>query len=191
MTDKEQADNNGVEIPETNEYGLVPVDESKMPKIAITYKKISDLSPYENNYNTHSEEQLIRIAESISEMSFLVPILVQDGIVIAGHARLEACKMLEMKEIATVEVEHLSEAQFKAYVIMDNQLANLAIVDKDMLQAEAINLQEMGFEMQLLGFTDGQLNKILDQTIQIPDNFKNVDEEDMEKVCPKCGYEFD
>ena len=90
----------------------------------IEQLKVGDLIPYVNNSRTHSDEQVTQVASSIKEFGFTNPILIDDdGGIIAGHGRLMAAKKLGLVEVPCIRLGHLSEAQRKAYVIADNQLA--------------------------------------------------------------------
>ena len=85
---------------------------------------VSDLIPYARNSRTHSEVQVNKIASSIKEFGFLNPILIdKDNGIIAGHGRVMAAKKLGLKEVPILLVEHLTEAQKRAYIIADNRLA--------------------------------------------------------------------
>ena len=116
--------------------------------IKIQYKKINELIPYINNSRTHSPEQIAQIAASIKEFGFTNPILLdaQNGI-IAGHGRLQAARMLEMKEVPTIELSDLTETQKKAYIIADNKLALNANWDIELLGVEISSLKDAGFEI--------------------------------------------
>lgn len=116
---------------------------------------INDLIPYANNSRTHSEDQINQVASSIKEFNFTNPVLVDEqGGIIAGHGRVMAAKKLSMTEIPCIVMAGLTEAQKKAYVIADNQLALNAGWDLDMLKLEVESLQEMDFDVGLLGFDD-------------------------------------
>lgn len=121
--------------------------------IQIKYKNINDLIPYVNNTRTHSEEQVNQIASSIKEFGFTNPILIdtQSGI-IAGHGRLMGAKKLGLKEVPTIILDNLTEAQKKAYIIADNKIALNSGWDEDLLQLELMSLDEMGFDYSDLGF---------------------------------------
>lgn len=86
--------------------------------------RVIDLIPYINNSRTHSDEQVSQVAASIKEFGFTNPVLIdeQHG-VIAGHGRIMAAKKLGLAEIPCVQLVGLTEAQKKAYVIADNQIA--------------------------------------------------------------------
>ena len=143
--------------------------------IKIQYKKINELIPYINNSRTHSPEQIAQIAASIKEFGFTNPILLdaQNGI-IAGHGRLQAARMLEMKEVPTIELSDLTETQKKAYIIADNKLALNANWDIELLGVEISSLKDAGFEISKLGFEVSELSDIL-QAFE-PDPIEEIDE---------------
>ena len=127
----------------------------------IIYKNTSELIPYVNNTRTHSDEQVQQIASSIKEFGFTNPVLLdeKDG-VIAGHGRIMAAKLLKMDEVPTITLEGLSEAQIKAYIIADNKLALNAGWDEELLKVEIESLQEMNFDIDLLGFSIDELDDL-------------------------------
>ena len=127
-------------------------------------KKVSDLIPYVNNSRTHSEEQTIQIASSISEFGFTNPVLIdEDNNLIAGHGRLLAAKKLGIEEVPAIVLIGLTKAQKKAYVIADNQLALNSGWDLDMLKLEIEGLNELDFDINLLGFEDDFLDGLLEE----------------------------
>lgn len=137
------------------------------------YKKIDvrleDLKPYEKNSRTHSSAQIKQIMDSIVEFGFTNPLLVNERMeIIAGHGRLEAVKQLNKTSEKPIEtlpcmvIEGLSEAQYKALVIADNRIALNAGWDYDVLQKELEDLDNLGFDMDLLGFDSNELDNILE-----------------------------
>ena len=126
--------------------------------------KVSDLIPYVNNSRTHSDDQVNQVASSIKEFWFTNPVLVDsDGGIIAGHGRVMAAKKLGIDEVPCIELVGLTDAQKKAYVIADNQLALNSGWDIDKLKIEVENLQELDFDIDLLGFDDDFLSGLLDE----------------------------
>ena len=135
--------------------------------LTINYKKTDLLIPYINNARTHSQDQVKQIAGSIKEFGFTNPILLDvDNGVIAGHGRLMAADVLGLDEVPTITLEGLTEAQRKAYVIADNQLALNAGWDLDSLRIEVDRLTELDFDIDLLGFEDDFLSLLLDDTTE-------------------------
>lgn len=129
-----------------------------MNKLEITYREEREITPYINNTRTHSDEQIAKIKASINEFGMCTPIGLHNGTIIYGHARFKALKELGHTEFPTVDLSHLSEAQKKAYIIADNQLALDAGWDEDLLKIEIESLEEMDFDIDLLGFDDEFLN---------------------------------
>ena len=125
-----------------------------------TYKteSVNSLIPYARNSRTHSDAQVTKIAASIKEFGFLNPVIVdgENGIV-AGHGRVMAAKKLGMDEVPVVEANHLTEAQRRAYVIADNRLALDAGWDNEMLRVEFAELEGLGFDLDLTGFTPEEI----------------------------------
>lgn len=140
----------------------------------IIKRKVEELIPYARNSRTHSDAQVAQIAASIKEFGWTNPILT-DGEkgVIAGHGRLLAARKLGQTEVPTIELSHLSEAQRKAYVIADNQLAMNAGWDTSLLSLELGDLQEAGFDLDLLGFDEKELAKLLE-----PEEVEGLTDED-------------
>jgi ParB-like chromosome segregation protein Spo0J len=120
------------------------------------------LVPYNKNSRLHNADQVAQIAASIGEFGFTNPILVDshDGIV-AGHGRFAAAQELGLTTVPVVVLDHLSERQRKAYVIADNKLALNASWDVDMLAAELQDLRDDGFDLDLVGFTDAEIEGLM------------------------------
>src|SRR5208337_2502549 len=118
--------------------------------------QVDRLIPYVRNARTHTEEQVAQVAASIIEFGWTNPILVgADGVIIAGHARLLAARKLRMTEVPVIVLGHLTETQRRALVIADNQLAITGSGwDEEMLRVELESLQEDGFNLDIVGFTD-------------------------------------
>ena len=138
-----------------------------MQDLKIQYKKIEDLIPYVNNSRTHSEEQVTQIASSIKEFGWTNPILVDgENGVIAGHGRILAGKKLGHTEVPTIELSGLSDAQKKAYVIADNKLALNAGWDAEVLKVEFEELQNLGYDLSLTGFSDKELKEFTTEVVE-------------------------
>lgn len=99
--------------------------------------RIDKLKPYKNNARTHSESQIEKIANSISEFGFINPVLIDsDYGIIAGHGRVKGAEKLGMVEVPCLFVEDLTEEQKRAYIIADNKLALDAGWDYELLKIE-------------------------------------------------------
>ncbi len=125
---------------------------------------LADLVPHDRNARTHSKKQLKQIADSIERFGFTNPVLV-DGknSVVAGHGRIEAAKMLGMTDVPVLRLEHMTEAEKRAYVIADNRLAELAGWDNQLLALElsAIAGLDAEFELALTGFDPAEIESLL------------------------------
>ena len=154
---------------------------------------IDDLKPYAHNPKTHPVEQVDKIARSIEEFGFLVPVLIDaDNSIIAGHGRLMAARKLGLIEIPTICIDHLTEAQIRAYRIADNRLTESAW-DLELLESEISILQDMDFDIDLTGFDDIELGEMFPDTSDEtpPEEFPEFDEDiTTENECPKCGYKW-
>ena len=171
-----------------------------MNELKVTYRKTADLIPYVNNARTHSDDQVTQIAASIREFGFNNPILL-DGAngVIAGHGRLLAAKKLGLEQVPCVELSHLSGAQKKAYILADNKLALNSSWDDDLLKLELDNLQTEGIDLDLTGFSEQELNSLLDgdvESYEEPEDtsgeldLDDFDDDRFKHKCPKCGFQF-
>lgn len=123
--------------------------------------QLERLRPYDKNPRTHSLGQIAKLVASLREYGFTNPILVdsKDGIV-AGHGRLEAARAIGMSEVPVVVLDHLTDAQRRAYIIADNRLALDAGWDDDVLSAELIALKSDGFDLRLTGFGEQELDEL-------------------------------
>lgn len=137
---------------------------------------IDDLKPYAHNPKTHPAEQVEKIAKSIEEFGFLVPILIDaDNSIIAGHGRLMAARKLGLAEIPTIRIDHLTEAQIRAYRIADNKLTE-SDWDLKLLESEMASLQDMDFDIDLTGFDENELKETTDEMFSLEDfEFEEVE----------------
>ena len=144
----------------------------------ITMTPVGELAPYAANARTHTDEQIAQIAASIQEFGFTNPILSgSDGVIIAGHGRLLAAQRLGLKKVPVITLDHLTEAQRRALVIADNKIAENAGWDEELLRAELAALQEMEFDLDLVGFSDEELDDLLgDLEAEAPGEVEGEDE---------------
>ena len=125
------------------------------------------LVPYAKNSRTHSDAQVAQIAASIREWGWTTPILVDEaGSIIAGHGRLQAARRLQMTEVPVVVASGWSEAQKRAYVIADNKLALNAGWDEQMLALELGEIGDLGFDLDLTGFTADEIAALMPEQIE-------------------------
>jgi DNA modification methylase len=123
---------------------------------------IEKLVPYARNPRTHSDAQIAQIAASIAAFGFNNPILVDTNAgIIAGHGRLLAARKLQLRQVPVIVLDHLTEAQKRAYILADNQLALAAGWDEELLRMELAALQEEDFNLNLSGFEEEELARLL------------------------------
>ena len=138
---------------------------------------IEKLIPYVNNARTHSKEQITKLLSSLREFGFINPVIIdRDYNIIAGHGRVMAAKEENITEVPCVFVDHLTEAQKKAYIIADNRFALDAGWDEEMLKLEIEALQDMAFDLSLTGFDDAELSKLF-ETDDVKDDEFDVEAE--------------
>ena len=122
---------------------------------------IDRLVPYARNARTHSKEQVLQLRSSLREFGFVNPVIVDKDLnIIAGHGRVMAAKEEGLTEIPCVFVEHLTEAQKKAYILADNRLALSAGWDEELLALEFADLKDLGFDLGLTGFDEKEIEKL-------------------------------
>ena len=149
---------------------------------------IDRLVPYTRNARTHSKEQILQLRASLREFGFVNPVIVDKDLnVIAGHGRIMAAKEEGITEVPCVFAEHLTEAQKRAYIIADNRLALNAGWDAEMLSVEIADLQGSDFDINLLGFDDVELNKLLGSVEDVKDDDFDVERELQKPAITKPG----
>ena len=122
---------------------------------------LARLQPYARNAKLHGPDQVAKIAASMAEFGWTVPCLVgEDGELIAGHGRVLAATQLGLTEAPVIVLGHLTEAQRRAYRIADNKLTE-SPWDEALLSAELNELLAEDFDLSLIGFSDGELDKLL------------------------------
>jgi DNA modification methylase len=135
-----------------------------LTQLQVTYEEIQKLVPYARNARTHSKRQIRQIADSIRTFGFTNPVLVnRSRMIIAGHGRVDAGKLLGMKSVPTICLENLTEDQIRAYILADNRLAEKAGWDNSILAIELQHLisVDLGFEVSITGFEVGEIDLIL------------------------------
>ena len=136
---------------------------------------INKLIPYVNNARTHSPEQITKLRSSLREFGFVSPVIIdREYNILCGHGRVCAAKEEGVNEVPCVFVEHLSEAQKKAYILADNRMSLDAGWDDELLKVEMASLQEMGFDIGITGFDESELADLFadgDKTSAKDDDF--------------------
>lgn len=170
-------------------------DVGQWPGARVALRPIDEILPYARNARTHSPAQVAKIKGSMAEFGFVTPLLVDEsGVLIAGHGRLLAAHSLGFAEVPVMVAEGWTPAQVRAYRITDNQLTLLGKWDAELLEGEVEELNADEYDLSLLGFDDGELDRMFasgGDTAEAPEEFKEYDEDiGTEYACPKCGYEW-
>ncbi|MEA5047448.1 MAG: site-specific DNA-methyltransferase [Eubacteriales bacterium] len=128
---------------------------------------VAEIKPDEHNARKHSDEQIKELRLSLREFGFVNPLLIdKEKKVIAGHGRLTAAIAEGMTAVPCIFVEHLTEAQRRAYMLADNRLAEHAMWDMDLLSEELKFLDDIGFDVTLTGF------EMPDETEAVDDGYE-------------------
>lgn len=141
-------------------------------RIAITYRPIAELKPDPHNPRQHSKKQIRQIARSIEVFGFNVPVLVDaHSQVVAGHGRILACQELGLREVPTISLGHLTEAQAKAFLIADNRLTENATWDDRLLaqQFKMLSEVELDFSLEVTGFEMGEIDLLIEGMTPAPE----------------------
>ncbi|MEQ1493228.1 MAG: ParB N-terminal domain-containing protein, partial [Terricaulis sp.] len=139
------------------------------------------LVPFKRNARTHSKRQVAQIAKSITAFGFNNPVLVDDELnIIAGHGRVLAAIALGLKEVPCLKLSHLTDADKRAYILADNQLATKAGWDRELLALEFQGLLELGFDLSIAGFEIAEVDFIIETE-------RAKHEDDVEKPLPAVG----
>lgn len=127
---------------------------------------IERVKEYDRNPR-NNDDAVGPVAESIREFGFKVPLLVdKEGVLIAGHTRIRAARQLGLTEVPVICADDLTPEQVRALRIADNQLASIATWNYELLPIELSELQNVDFDLDLLGFSDDELAKLLDPGIK-------------------------
>ncbi len=144
---------------------------------------IDRLIPYVNNARTHSKEQINKLRSSLREFGFVNPVIIDHNFnVIAGHGRITAAKEEGITEVPCVYVDHLTDAQKKAYILADNRMALDAGWDEELLAVEMSELRDLGFDLGLTGFDEKELADLFTVDNEAKEDDFDVDAE-LEKPC--------
>ena len=124
------------------------------------------LRPAKRNARTHSKKQIRQIANSMARFGVINPVIADEhGQIVAGHARVEAAKLLGLKQIPVIRLSHLNETEIRAYMLADNKLAEKAGWDREILAIELEELQvalpEIDLDVGITGFEPGEIDSIM------------------------------
>ena len=162
-----------------------------MNSFRVEYRDIASLQPTASNPRTHSSKQIRQIADSIEEFGFNNPVLIDSqGGIIAGHGRIKAAESMGLDKVPTVRIEHLNEAQKRAYVIADNKLAENAGWDEELLTVELRYLAEIDvdFDVTITGFEIPEIDLLIEAAA--PDG-DALEDDTLPREHPDCRHSRD
>ena len=117
----------------------------------IIEKNVSDIKEYKNNPRIISKEAVEKVANSIKEFGFKVPIVIdKNGTIVNGHTRLKASKMLGIEKVPCIIADDLTPEQINAFRLADNKVSEFSEWDDAKLDLELMNLDDM--DMSIFGF---------------------------------------
>lgn len=158
---------------------------SDAARLKTEIRPIEELIPYANNARTHSQKQIRKIQTSLKRFGWMNPLIIDDqGNVICGHGRIEAAKLMGETTVPVINVGALSEADRRAYIIADNRIAEDGQWSKRLLRTELSGLIELGFEVELTGFSALEIDGLL--TLGDDEGNDDVVHLPSAKVVPVC-----
>ncbi len=143
--------------------------------LKIELRPLASLKWAKRSARTHSKKQIAQIASSIRQFGFNVPLLVDpEGVIVAGHGRLEAARLLALVDVPVIPIGHLSAAELRAFALADNKIASLAGWDDDILKIEFEELQTAcNFDLEITGFSTTEID-LLSDAAGSEDKLENV-----------------
>jgi DNA modification methylase len=145
--------------------GEISASASDRLRLVITYRNPKALTANAKNARKHPKKQIVKLAAGMRQFGFLSPVLVnREGVLVAGHGRVQAAIMAEIAEIPTICLEHLSPEEQRAFMLADNRLSSESSWDRDLLKAELAELSaaDLSFDLELTGFDTGEVDIIID-----------------------------
>lgn len=157
----------------------------------IIYKKLNELIPYVNNPRNNNQTAIDKVASSIKNFGFKVPLIIDEkNEIVCGHTRYKASEKLGLKEVPCIIAEDLTPAQIKAFRIADNKVSEYSEWDMDILKNEFLELKELDLEIIDTGFDIDEIGRLISE-IDIDSFFEESEQkEKASKTCPHCGGEL-
>lgn len=134
---------------------------AELPRLELVPTRA--LKPNPRNARRHPKRQIEHLKRSIDRFGFTAPIIIDpNSMILAGHARVAAALELGLREVPVLRIEHFSEVEKCAYMIADNRIAEIAEWDREILVAELQSLTELDFDVELTGFSTGEIDLMID-----------------------------
>jgi len=145
----------------TTRPGITPIPSTLRDK--VVWRPIGDLRSFPLNPRAHPDKQIAMLCRSIAQFGFVNPVLTDEGgTILAGHGRVQAARRLGMAKVPTLMLAGLQESEKKALVIADNRTPEQAIWDIELLKTNFTALIDVDFDVELTGFTAGEVDLMLD-----------------------------
>lgn len=148
----------------------------------IEYLSLNEIQPDPRNPRSHKARHIKLLAKSIDEFGFNVPVLIDDAqILVAGHGRWEAAKLLGLDTIPAIRIVHLTEQQRRAFMVADNRLHDLSSWNRENLGSILLELAdaELDFDIELTGYSVGEIDLML--------SLNDDEDQDSDEQMPKLG----
>lgn len=153
----------------------------------IIYKSTNEIEPYENNPRNNNEA-VEKVAVSITDYGFRVPIIIDsNNVIVAGHTRYKAALKIGCESVPCIVIDDLTPEQIRAYRLVDNKTAEYSSWDFEMLEKE---LKSLDIDISEFEFPDlGETLDISDDDFYTDETVKNVKVKSIK--CPHCGETFE
>ncbi|ENY8491868.1 TPA: ParB N-terminal domain-containing protein [Clostridioides difficile] len=162
-----------------------------MNKREVIYLNLEDIKPYENNPR-NNEQAIEKVVNSIKEFGFNNPITVdKDYVIVTGHTRYEASKILGLKQVPCIILSNLAEEQIKGYRLADNKIGEFSEwefdkMTKELAEIENIDMSSLGFNIHM--FED---LGIIDADFILEEELEEKEKKGKMVKCPHCNEEFE
>lgn len=163
-------------------------------KVHCAYDEMVDIDklvPNHRNPNKHPKKQIELLAKIIKYQGWRVPITVstRSGFIVRGHGRYEAAKLLGLEKVPVDYQDYANEAEEWADLIADNRIAELAEVDGKMLKDLIEEIDSGIIDLELTGYTEKEIEKLMTQYKQEEAQDDNFDVENalMQKPISEIG----
>ena len=151
-------------------------------KLKVEYVDIDTIKPYKNNAKLHPKEQIEQIKKSIENFGMNDPIGIWNNEIVEGHGRILACKELGYKQIPVIKLDHLTDEERKSYIIAHNKLTMNSDFDIDILRTELENLKELDFDLELTGFNNEEIDKLLEFNVDYDEFSEDFKENERQRT---------
>lgn len=152
----------------------------------ILYLPIDQIQPYHKNAKLHTQDQINKIILSIQQFGMNDPIaLWKNNQIIEGHGRLEACKQLGFETVPVIRLDHLTDEQRRAYMLVHNKVAHNTGFDYDQLFSELNSITDIDMDpFQVIEQFD------VEGLADYPEKPKQ-EKAKRQITCPYCGEVFE